>query len=1025
MKKLYLLFSFFLLAYFPAASQILINEVSSAGVSAFTDEDGEVEDWIEFYNAGSQTVNLLGYKITVYQDDKLKTWIFPEFYLPANERVTIFFSGKNRRDYFDHWEVPVYPQSPNKYFQGNSEPPSNWRDTSFNDLSWSASAGSVGYGDGDDVTTIGPVTSLYQRYSFVVPDTSKIVLGAVLIDFDDAFVAYLNGKELARFNVGAQGFPPAHTEYAFDEHEAQQYQNGGWSGLFFIPGDALDTIIRNGLNVFSVQTHNFANGMDDLTMIPAFLIGIKDTSTTFFTFPADIRLHTDFDLSSGGQLITLYTPQGQVTDQQSIGPILMEHSRGRQPDGAASWCLFDTPTPDTVNYSASCFAGYGETPSFSLHSGFYSGTQLNSVTANGAGTIYWTNDGADPIPSSNLYSGAVSVSNTQVLRARLYPSDPLYLPGPAATASYLIDEDVTLPVVCINTDPRNLFDPNYGIYVLGNTPDTTCNFIPFRDANFWQGWVRPAEISYFDVNRNLQFEQPASIRIQGNWSKIHPQKGFFIDCDENYRGKPIEYRLFPDKQSETYSGFNIRNAGSDYGGARMRDMLLQKSIQKSTDLDMMDGFPCVLFLNGEFWGVYELREKQDKHYVENNSLEDKDNIDFLQFDGDVIEGDNKSFFRMVDYISTNDMTQQTAYDSASAMLDISNFCDYFITETYAGNLDWLGTYTNNIKFWAPHDGSGKWRYILWDADISFQSDTVNQLAVAINPPTANPHSMMLNALLDNDTFRSYFINRYADLLNTTFYNMNMVYRAEDYYYEMLPEMAEHFALWGTGNSPYSPTCIQYYNDTDLWRGQVDGLEYLLYVRPYYVRNQIQSQFAMEDQEYITLNAIPAGAGSIHLNTITPDSLPWTGIYFDGNPITMTAIPAPGYKFMYWDWDYNMIQDAVYPNPTLTINPDTNMHFYAHFAPLEANFNVYPNPFNDQISLYYEVTDPGIVSIRIYDVSGRLVNEILPSSNYQEPGVYTLNASAEQLNLVGGMYFFELRAGSYSKTVKMISTLNKH
>lgn len=1020
MKKIYFSFLFSCLFLGPLFSQVLINEVSSAGVSAFTDEDGDAEDWIEFYNAGGQTVNLAGYKITAYQEDKLKSWIFPEYYLPAGERVTIFFSGKDRRDYFDHWEVPVFPQSPNRYFPGTMNPPTNWRDTSFNDLTWSLSNGSAGYGDGDDATVISPAISLYQRWSFVVPDTSKIVLAAVLVDFDDAFVAYLNGKELGRYNVGAQGFPPDYNEYAFEEHEANQYQNGGWSGLFFVPSDAMDTIIRNGLNVFSIQTHNFSGGMDDMTMIPALLLGIKDTSVTFTPFPADINLHTDFDLHSGGQLLTLYAPDGSVSDQQAIGPILMEHSRGRQPDGGANWCLFDTPTPDTVNFSSSCFSGYGPSPVISLASGFYSGTQITSVSASQPGSLYWTNNGSDPLQSDFLYSGNIPIDSTQVIRAKLFPADPLLLPGAASSATYLVNEDVSLPVVCINTDPRNLFDPNYGIYVLGNTPDTTCNDIPFRGANFWQGWVRPADIAFFDQSHVKQFEQPASIRIQGNWSKIFPQKGFFIDCDENYRGSSIEYRLFPDKQSGSYSGFNIRNAGSDYSGARMRDMLLQKSVQKSTDLDMMDGFSCVLFLNGKFWGVYELREKQDKHYLENNSQTDDDNVDFLQFDGNVIEGDNLGFFHMVDFIANNDMNQQPNYDSASAMLDISNFCDYFITETYAGNLDWLGTYTNNIKFWCPREGPGKWRYILWDADISFQSDTVNQLAVAINPPTSNPHSTMLNALLENDSFRTYFINRYADLLNTTFYNMNMVYRAEDLYYHMLPEMGEHFALWGTGNSPYSPTCIQSYNDTDLWRYQVDVLEYFLYVRPYYVRNQVQAQFGLNAQEYITLQTEPAGAGTIHLNTITPDSLPWTGIYFDGNPITMTAMPAAGYKFSHWDWTGNMMMDMIYSDPVLRINTDTTMLFTAYFTALEPAFSVYPNPFYDDLTINYEITEPGVVTLRVYDLTGRLVTEILPSSNYQQPGSYTIRSSAASLDLAGGMYLFELRAGSFSKTVKMVS-----
>lgn len=1019
MRKLYIALSLLFLP-FVIHSQILINEVSSAGVPSFVDEDGDAEDWIEFYNAGSQTVNLLNYKITCYQDDKLRSWTFPQLFIPPQGRITVYFSGKNRKDYFDHWEIPAFYQFPWRYYPGIAEPPSNWKDVNFNDASWGLGAGAVGYGDGDDSTIIPPVISAYQRYSFNIADTSKIVLAALLVDYDDGFVAYLNGKEIARANVGAQGVPPAYNEYAFEEHEANLYQNGNWSGLFFAPSSMIDTIIRPGTNTLAIQTHNFSGGMDDLSMLPALLIGVADTSVTYFPFPADIRLHTDFKLNSGGQLLTLYTPLGAVADQQAIGPIQMGHSRGRETDGSSDWCLFSTPTPDTVNFSASCYAGYGPSPDIQLSSGFYSGTQLTGISSDAAGTIYWTNNGADPLPSSNSYSSAITIDSTQVIRARLYPSDPSLLPGPATAATYFINENSTLPVVSVITDPANLFDPNYGIYVLGNTPDTFITNVPFYGANFWQGWVRPADVSYFDKNKQLQFEQPASVRIQGNWSKLFPQKGLFIDCDENYGGRTINYRLFPDKVATTYEGFNVRNTGSDYAGARMRDLLVQKMVEPSTSLDVMDGYPCVVFINGRYWGVHELREKQDKHFVQNNSRSDDDNLDFLQFDGNVIEGTNTGFFQMVNYVSTADMTQQDAYDSAAAMLDLPNFCDYFITETFVGNLDWLGTYTNNIKFWKPHEGPGKWRYILWDADICFQSDTVNMLSTAINPPTQNPHSMMLNAMLTNDTFREYFINRYADLLNTTFYSPNMLNGLLARYYEMLPEMDRHFDLWGNGHSPYSPTCVQPLMDTATWTQQVVILANIMYVRPYYVRNQVQSQFGLQGQNYITLQTFPEDAGTIHLNSITPDSLPWSGVYFDGNPIKMTATAKPGYKFMYWEYTN---QNGTYTDPSLRINVDTTMLFTAHFEPLEPTLEVYPNPFADDLTIYYEMPDAGVVSLRVYDIMGRLVTEIQPA-DYQAAGAYTLHVSAAALGLAGGVYLFELRTPSYSKTVKMISARPK-
>ncbi|MEO5642238.1 MAG: CotH kinase family protein [Bacteroidia bacterium] len=1017
MKRLYALLILFLFLN-PLSAQILINEVCAAGYSAMLDEDQSVEDWIEFYNAGSTSVDMAGYKIKSIQASATKSWTFPSVIILPGQHFTVFFSGKNRRDYFDHWEVPVYPQLPVRYFPGTMEPPTTWKDPNFNDASWALSNGTVGYGDGDDSTIIAPALSVYQRISFNVADTGNIAIVALLIDYDDAYVAYLNGKEISRANIGAQGFPPAYNTLAFEEHEAVQYQTGDWSAFSLVAGSMLDTIIRPGINTLAIQTHNYIGGMNDLSMIPALLLGVIDTSVTYFPFPAQVFLHTDYQLNAGGCALTLLDAQGNISDQQTIGPMMQNHSRGRQPDGAANWCLFDVPTPDTTNFSTSCFSGYGEAPVIDLTSGFYTGTQLTGISSAMPGIIRWTNDGTDPGFSSPVYTNTISIAATQSIRARLFPANTNLLPGPSATASYFINENVTLPVVSLTTDPSNLFDPAYGIYMLGNNvADTTLTGIPFTDANFWQGWERPADVSFFDKDKVLRFQQPASIKIQGNWSKIFPQRGFTFDFDENYGGQVVNYRLFPGKPATTYHNFNLRNSGSDFYNTRMRDRLIQKTVQGVTDVDMMDGYPCVLFINGMYWGVYELREKQDKHYLANNSACDDDNVDFLEFDGSVIKGDNTSFFKMVNYIATTDMTLPSSYDSACAMLDVGNFCDYFITETFMGNLDWLGSYTNNIKFWKPHSGPGKWRYILWDTDISLQSDTLNQLSMVMNPPTINPHSLMLSAMLTNDSFRVYFINRYADLMNTAFYNLNMIQRTESFYTEMLPEMPRHFNLWGTGNSPFAPVCVQAPMDVPAWRFNVDVLEYIEYVRGYYVRNQVQSQFAMTSQVNVTLQTRPAGAGTIHLNTITPDSLPWTGVYFNGNPITMTATAAPGFKFSHWE--SNHVLNGNYPNAGLRTNVDSSDVFTAVFEQLESAFAAYPNPFYDDLTLYYEVPDAGVVTLKVFDMTGRLVKEILPSSNFQEAGAYQLNISASALALSQGMYLFQLNSPGYSKTLKLI------
>jgi len=341
----------------------------------------------------------------------------------------------------------------------------------------------------------------------------------------------------------------------------------------------------------------------------------------------------------------------------------------------------------------------------------------------------------------------------------------------------------------------------------------------------------------------------------------------------------------------------------------------------------MDGRSCILFINGKYWGVYELREKQDKFYIANNNNVDQNKIDFLEFDGSVIEGTNKAFLDMVGFIKNNNMSDIANYDSVNKMLDIENFADYFIVETYIINVDWLGSYTNNIKYWRTNNPAGKWRYVLWDTDLSLGrsnvagADTANMLNQAINPPTGNPHSIMLKSLLNNIEFKNYFVDRYCDLLNTIYRPYKFKKKADDFHDEMFAEMARHFQLWGNFDSLPFPWNTYYpyaglASDVSSWEANIDTLKMFMDSRPFYAFNQIRSQFSLVKQVDITLDVNPAGAGKIKLNTILPDSLPWIGTYFDGVPVTMTVLPNPGYRFLYWKSPI-IIQTPI-TNNTLTV-----------------------------------------------------------------------------------------------------------
>lgn len=1012
-------FYFLILIAFHSNAQIVINEVSSASVSAYLDEDGDQEDWIEFYNPTASPINMSGYTISSIENGKTKSWTFPSINIKANNYLTVFCSRKNRNAYFDHWEVPVYPQLPWKYFLGTVNPPTNWSDITFNDASWLTGIGGIGYGDGDDSTITPPITSVFMRTSFNIADTSKIPTALLFLDYDDGFVAYLNGVEIARANLGIYGDRPNFNTWAYDEHEATAYSTGNFSGAYFVSPEVVDAAIKPGVNVFSIQVHNFSSGTDDLSMIPYFLIGVNDTAVTYYPFAATVNLHTSFNLNSTGQELILKDSSGTIVDQHIIGDMQLNNTFGRRPNGASTWYYFDSPTPDTTNNTSAFYTNYLNKPTFSLGAGFYNSTQTLSMTSS-TGLVRYTLDGKDPDQTCALYSTPITIDSTMVVRARTYSTNPLELPSEIITNTYFINENIELPVVSLTSDPYNLFDFNYGIYVFGPNADTVN--VPFQGSNFWQGWERPANIEYFDPNGNLGFETPSSIAIQGNYSKAWPQRGFAVKTKENYKGETIDYPLFPDKSHITqYKSFNIRNAGSDWNKAHMRDRFNQKNAQKSTTLEIMDGRPCVLFINGDYWGVYELREKQDKDYIENNSGIPAENIDFLQFDGDIIEGSNTAFLNMSAWIGSNDMSVTANYNTAKGMLDVENFCDYFITETYVLNIDWLGSYTNNIKFWRPNNPAGKWRYVLWDTDLSLGfasawggAASTDFLDVAINPVTTNPHSTMLSGLLANTEFKNYFVDRYADLMNTIFLPSTMQQNADVLHDEMLPEMARHFTRWG---GSFWGGLIGPSDNVMEWENEIDTMMLFASNRIGFARDQIQSQFGLTKQVDVTLDVVPAGAGKIKISTITPGSLPWTGVYFDGVPVSITAIANPGYEFKYWEANSNLAaNDSL---SSITLNIDTNDVFKAHFEMLELGLDVYPNPFSSNITINFQLPKSMQASLKLYSIIGQEVATIISPDTFHEEGSYSFTFDTNSLSLASGMYFIELKTKEFTKTIKLV------
>ncbi|MBN2174466.1 MAG: CotH kinase family protein [Bacteroidales bacterium] len=909
-----------LLALFtlPSKAQLVINEICSRNSITYANEDNEFRDWIEIYNPGPYQVNMLNWSIS---DDVSKedAWIFPEIDLEPDSFLVIFASGNNRRAIVDHWETIIDEGETWKYWIPNAEPVPAWKTPGFDDSNWLDGPSGFGRGDGDDQTVLpDSVATVYIRRSFNIPDTSDISYAILHVDYDDAFVAYLNGVEIARANIGWPGKIEKWTDYARNIHPAVLF-TGTPPEEFRLDMVLFKTLIKEGENILAIQGLNAWNNNGNSSLIPFLTVGIKNDSFQYQETPEwfpdlKIFLHTDFNLSGEGESLVLFDPDQNIADLVSFPELSADHSFGRIQDGNDGWAYFGYPTPNSSNEFAEHLLGYAKILEITLPSGFYSDSVSIGISNIEPGdTFRYTLDGSIPGDTSLIFAGNIILDTTAVVRARVFKSG--YLPGDVSTNTYILNYQTNLPVISLSLNPHDLWDWEEGIYVMG--PNAEPGF-PHFGANFWQDWEKQTHVEYFDTLQNLGFELDLDMVIHGGYSRAYAMKSLRLITDGKYKTSEINYKLFKDKNIETFKRIILRNSGQDFNKSHFRDAVMHKIVQGKTDIDVQDYDPAVVFLNGRYWGIHNIREKIDRYYLQGNFGTDPEDTFILRDNILVVEGDHFQYSEMIDYILHVPVIDSIAYDSISKLVNISNYSDYFIAEMYFANFDWPN---HNTKYWRTSADTSRWRFILTDIDFGLGLYAVpytNELNRVLhgNIQWADNHKI-LRRLIQNEKYKEYFINRSADLFNTVLLTQNILQEIDKVKSHLEPEMHVHMPRWGLS-----------FED---WEYNVDDVINFAQVRLFYARQHYMQEFDLEKMVNVKLEIDSIHHGKIKINTIYPDSLPWQGIYFDGNPIELKAVADSGYIFSHWAT--NLVLNG--PDTLLSdirLNVDTNVTFKAFFEP---------------------------------------------------------------------------------------------
>lgn len=606
-------------------------------------------------------------------------------------------------------------------------------------------------------------------------------------------------------------------------------------------------------------------------------------------------LHAGFRLSALGEEIGLYDSWLTLVDSLTFPHQRTDISMGRVSDGSDSWGYFTEPSPGASNSGIS-FPGFTSLiPEFSLRGGFYNSPLTVELSSDQGGVIRFTLDGSEPDESSAIYELAIPVESTTILRARIF--EEAMIPGFTLTQSYFVNENSVegkLPVVSLATAPGNFWDPDLGIYV----------------QDFKPGWEIPVNIELFenDGSDRAAFNRAAGIKVNGLYSWQLPQKMLGVYFKKQYGPGNLDYPLLRQRERSSYKSFALRASGSDWGFTLFRDVLGQHSTLLNMDVDIMAYRPSVVFVNGEYLGIHNIREKVDDDYIEKSYGLEAGSFDLVENE-DYAEAGNLEAYKELEVLLREDLSIEANYSAVTELVDIENFTDYVITEMASGNT----SIDHNVMAWKPKNG-GKWRWVLMDLDRGFfQNPSEYRISFY-----RSKNELILDELLDNPTYTSYFARRLNGQLFTSFNPERMKALIEEHMEDIEAEIPEHIARWEGRTSAYGNAMPS----EGYWRRQVTKVKYYVEARPEVLLSDLEN-YGFDTIANLVLGNYPARGGSLSMDGLTLPGSYTCGPFTKNLPVGLQAESKPGYDFVGWaqplklyllnrgeEWSY--LDNGIYP-----------------------------------------------------------------------------------------------------------------
>lgn len=652
---------------------------------------------------------------------------------------------------------------------------------------------------------------------------------------------------------------------------------------------------------------------------------------------------------NGDKIFLADAVKGIFLDQIVVPSLSYDTSYGRVQDGKGNWSVMST-TLGSSNEGAEILAATAlEKPIFEYTGGFYEEAfALRLFSPNGE-KIYYTLDGSEPTGDSSLYEGALWIEDNTKEENRYAGREDL-TPTGDYVPDFPVDKAVVVRAVCYNAaadqisdivtetffvgygqkeeyekmavmslvvSPEDLFDAETGIYANGIKYEEylanggmqdgeILNSYTDADGRVWyrymasnafftgKEWEKRASVSYFDEKHVCRFTQDAGIRIAGNSTRGFPQKSFNLFARDIYGGNEmLPYAFFED--GILFSSIKMRNGGGNAGGIKFLDAFLEEAASERESVAIQRGKPCALFLNGEYWGIYNIRERYNAEYIGNRYNLNADEVMVVKAGNPVTKPDEtmESYQYMLDVVTECDLAYEDTYALAEGLVDIQSLIDYCCINLYVANQD-VGFGYNTALWRTTQEGTpysdGKWRFMLYDLD---ECARPGENALLCEP--------MIKSLLDNEEFCRRFCISFMDIANTTFS-----------YERIHPMLAEWGSVYGAQMVKDRRRFFDSAYGLDDFREEMEQLDGFFEKRFGVAMENLADAFGLSGN-LVRINIssnIPEG-GTIRINTAElGNCVAWEGYYYSDFPVSLSADAAEGYRFVGWKGDAAGTEEEV-------------------------------------------------------------------------------------------------------------------